>query len=280
MTTLESVFTLKSGCDMPVLGFGVYQSTDALSSCKTALKEGYRHIDTARVYKNEEACCAAVKFWKENGGTGDIFLTTKLVGRECPADKCKAAVEQSVERAAKYGLKWDLFLLHDPTAGPEKRLEAWRVLEDAVARGEIRAIGVSNFSDIHLEEFKKAGVKIKPDVNQIEVHPWCQQRGIVEYCKREGIVVQAYCPLVRTQRVDDPVLQAISKKHNKTWAQVLIRWSLQHGFSPLPKSDHPERIRENREVYNFKLDKEDMAELDALDEGRDGAISWNPTRHM
>ncbi|KAI0925448.1 hypothetical protein AcV7_005698 [Taiwanofungus camphoratus] len=126
----------------------------------------------------------------------------------------------------------------------------------------------------HLEEIREAGLDT-PAVNQIELHPFCQQRPIVDYCNEKGIVVQAYCPLVRGE-FGNPVLQEVAQKYNKDVAQILVRWSLQHGFSPLPKSSHPPRVVSNSELYDFALADEDMAKIDALDKGREGAVSWNP----
>ncbi|KAM0751197.1 Aldo/keto reductase [Meredithblackwellia eburnea MCA 4105] len=277
---INSTITLRNGSKLPVLGFGVYQSYVAAQSSKTALEQGYIHIDSARAYKNEAEVLDSVKKYKEAGGTSEIWLTTKVTGKEHPTEKCIAAVDDSVKKATDAGLSWDLFLLHDPTAGPEKRLQAWRVLEAKKDAGVLKTIGVSNFSDVHLEELKKAGVKYRPEINQIELHPWCQQKPIVEYCKKEGIVLQAYCPIVRGQRFTDPVLLSISNKINKTPAQVLIRWSLQKGYVPLPKSDTAERIAENAKVFGWELSEEDMSSLDALDEGAKGACSWNPVGHV
>ncbi|KAL8286876.1 hypothetical protein RQP46_003882 [Phenoliferia psychrophenolica] len=271
--SLSSTVALKSGGSMPLLGFGVYQSTQALASSSTALNEGYRHIDSARIYRNESEVVSSVAAWRKDGGKGDVWITSKVTGKEHATDKCVAAVEESVATAKAGGLQWDLFLLHDPTAGPEKRLQAWRVLEAAASDGKLKAIGVSNFSEIHLKEFKAAGVST-PEVNQIE------QKPIVNYCKSEGIIVQAYCPIVRGQRMDDPVLKAICEKTGKTGAQVLVRWSLQSGFVPLPKSDTPSRIAENAAVFDFELDEDSMAKLNALDLGKEGACSWNPVGHV
>ncbi|KAI5479680.1 aldo-keto reductase [Pseudohyphozyma bogoriensis] len=276
--TIASTVTLKGGAKLPLLGFGVYQSTAALASSRAALEAGYLHIDSARVYRNEvEVVTATAELIKKNP-EAKVWLTTKVTGKEHGTDKTDKAVEESVQRAKDAGLSWDLFLLHDPTAGPEKRLEAWRVLEQKQAEGKIRTIGVSNFSEVHLAEFAAAGVST-PEVNQIELHPWCQQQPIVDYCKQHGIVVEAYCPIVRGQRFEDPTLVEVAKKVGKTGAQVLIRWSLQKGYVPLPKSDTPSRIVDNAAVYDFELDDEAMAKLDALDEGAKGACSWNPVGH-
>ena len=154
-------------------------------------------------------------------------------------------------------------------------METYRALLASRDKGKIKSVGVSNYGVKHLEEIRQASLEA-PTVNQIELHPWCQQKPITEYCNKHDIVVQAYCPIVRGEKWGHPVLENLSKKHSVTAAQVLIRWSLQKGYVPLPKSTHEERIVENADVFKFELSSEDMASLDALDEGAGGAISWNP----
>ncbi|GAA5941369.1 hypothetical protein JCM1841_001508 [Sporobolomyces salmonicolor] len=274
--TLASTVELRSGAHMPRLGFGVFESKNAKASTAGALMNSYRHIDSARYYDNESAVCEAVKMFSEgtpNQGTGKVWLTTKVYGNEHGTEVTDKAVEESVARAKEHGLDWDLFLLHDPTAGPQKRLEAWKVLIQKRNEGKLRSIGVSNFSVKHLEQLKEAGCEL-PEVNQIELHPFLQQKPIVEYCQANNIVVQAYCPILRGQRFDDPTLQKLAKKHNVSVPQVLIRWSLQKGFVPLPKSDTPGRIQSNADVFDFELDASDMQAVEALDEG--SSVSWNP----
>ncbi|GAA5998663.1 aldo/keto reductase [Rhodotorula paludigena] len=274
--TLASTIKLRNGAQMPRLGFGAYQLKNGKASAAHALAMGYRHIDSARMYYNEDEVCFAVNKFSEhtpNEGTGKVWLTTKVTGSEHGTAKTAKAVDQSAEIAKKYGLKWDLFLLHDPTAGKEKRLEAWKVLLEKRDQGVIRTAGVSNFGVKHLEQIKEAGLEM-PEVNQIELHPFLQQKPIVEYCQKHDIVIEAYCPILRGQRFDDETLQKVSKKHDTSVAQVLIRWSLQKGYVPLPKSDTPARIQANADLFDFELDKDDMAALDALDEGK--PVSWNP----
>ncbi|GAA5865735.1 hypothetical protein JCM3774_004984 [Rhodotorula dairenensis] len=276
--TLSATVKLRNGSQMPRLGFGVFQSSNAKASTAHALAMGYRHIDSARYYHNEEEVCAAVQKFSEtmpNQGTGKVWLTTKVMGHEHGTEATRKAVDESVAIAAKYGLKWDLFLLHDPTAGKEKRLEAWKVLIEKRDAGAFQAIGVSNFGVEHLKQIEEAGLEV-PEVNQVELHPFAQQKPIVEYCEQRGIVIEAYCPILRGQRFDDPTLQKLAKKHDVSVPQILIRWSLQEGFVPLPKSDTPGRIQANADLENFELDPIDMQDLDALDEGARGAISWNP----
>ncbi|GAA5902775.1 hypothetical protein JCM8208_007061 [Rhodotorula glutinis] len=274
--TLASQIPLRRGAQLPRLGFGVFQSSNAKASTVHALAMGYRHIDSARYYKNEDEVCAAVHKFKDgtpNEGNGAVWLTTKVQGQEHGTAATAKAVDESAAIAKRYGLTWDLFLLHDPTAGKQKRLEAWKVLLEKRDQGVFKSAGVSNFGVRHLEEIKEAGLEL-PEVNQIELHPFLQQKPIVEYCEKEGIVVEAYCPILRGQRFDDPTLEKLAKKHDVSVAQILIRWSLQKGFVPLPKSDTPGRIQSNADLENFELDASDLGDLDKLDEGF--AVSWNP----
>ncbi|KAI9664845.1 MAG: hypothetical protein M1821_006293 [Bathelium mastoideum] len=166
----------------------------------------------------------------------------------------------------------DLFLIHSPHCGPQGRKTLWKALERAHKEGRAKAIGVSNFGVGHIEELKEYAEVWPPHVNQIELHPWCQQRKTVEYCQQHGIVVEAYCPLVRNEKANDETLLKIAKKYGKTTGQVLIRYSLQKGWVPLPKSDTPSRIEANADVYGFDLEQVDMEALDKLDQGDKGAI--------
>jgi len=255
---------------MPLLGLGVYQNNNCIPACEAALKHGYRHIDTAQVYRNEADVGRAVKESKIN--REEIFITTKVIQGSHGYSSTTSTVEASL---SKLGVSYiDLYLIHSPLSGREGRLETYRALLDKKNEGKIRSVGVSNYGVKHLEEIREAGMEV-PSVNQVELHPFCQQRPIVEYCKQYDIVVQAYCPIVRGD-FSNPVLQEVSKHANKHPSQVLIRWSLQKGFVPLPKSEKPERVVSNADVFDFELSQEDMAKLDALDKGDDGAISWNP----
>lgn len=219
--TIESTVALRNGIQMPRLQFGVYQSKSPVQSTTKALEAGYVAIDTARYYYNQAEVGEAVRDFKhKTGSSKGIWLTSKVFGSDHGTKRTDLAVEESITELVPSGQKWSLYLLHDATSGAQARLEAWRVLEDKVAEGKIGCAGVSNFSDKHLQQFKDAGVRSMPLVNQIELHPWCQQKPIVEYCQKEGIVVQAYCPLVRGQRMSDPTLQAVAKEVGKTPGQV------------------------------------------------------------
>ncbi|KAJ6594054.1 NADP-dependent oxidoreductase domain-containing protein [Mycena capillaripes] len=255
---------------MPLLGFGVYQNYDAKPSVLEALKAGYRHVDSAQVYRNEDAVGAAIQ---ESGlQRKELFITTKCVSKTHGYESTLKGVETSL---AKFKLDYiDLFLIHDPYSGTERRLATYKALLEAKAAGHIRSVGVSNYGVHHLEELKSHNFEM-PTVNQIELHPLCQQRPIVEYCKANSIVVQAYCPIIRG-KMDNDVITKIASKHNRDPAQILLRWSLQKGFVPLPKSATPSRIHSNAQLYDFELSEEEMFSLDALDRGKEGAISWNP----
>ncbi|EMD35717.1 hypothetical protein CERSUDRAFT_84824 [Gelatoporia subvermispora B] len=261
---------LSSGFNMPLLGLGVFRNNDCIPACLAALKHGYRHIDSARVYGNEADVGEAVR--RSGIPREQVFLTTKIVGYEHGYESTLRAVDDSLKL---FGVEYlDLFLIHDATSGRAKRSETWRALIKARDAGKLRSIGVSNFNVNHLEEIRSAGLET-PSVNQIELQPFCQQRPIVDYCKQHGIVVQTYCPLIKGQ-FSHPVLQEVARKYNKDVSHVLIRWSLQHGFSPLPKSEKPERVVSNADLYDFEITSEDMAKIDALDMGKEGAVSWNP----
>ncbi|KAJ3534435.1 hypothetical protein NM688_g7138 [Phlebia brevispora] len=202
----------------------------------------------------------------------DIFVTSKCISNTHGYEKTLKGVDTSLTKIP--GGYIVLFLIHNPHSGTKLRLETYKALLECRDAGKIRSVGVSNYGVHHLEEIEEARMEA-PTVNQIELHPLCQQKPIVEYCRQHNIVIEAYCPVIRG-RMDIPVLQEIAKKHTRDPGQILIRWSLQKGFVPLPKSATPSRIHSNAQVYDFELDDADMASLDALDKGKEGAISWNP----
>lgn len=253
---------------MPVLGFGVYQSPPGeptRAAVRHALAVGYRHIDTARIYDNEGDVGAAIR---ESGvPREEIFVTTKLWNSDHGFERAQKACDQSLKRL---GLDYvDLYLVHWPVA--KLRVETWRAMLALKAAGKARAVGVSNFTRRHLDELEGEA----PAVNQIELHPFLYPKDIVAACKERGIVVEAYSPLTRGEKLRDPRIAAIAKAVSRTPAQVLLRWSLQHGFVPLPKSVTPKRIDENAAVFDFELSPEQMKALDALDE--DLHTCWDPT---
>ncbi|KAI0942210.1 hypothetical protein AcW1_002894 [Taiwanofungus camphoratus] len=268
--SLASAVRLSSGHSMPLLGLGVFENDDCAPACTVALERGYRHIDSARYYNNEAQVGRAVR--ESAVPRTEVFVTSKIYHPDHGYGSTLEAVDASLRQ---FGFDYiDLYLIHSPLSGRETRLATWKALLDAQRAGKLRTVGVSNYGVKHLEEIREAGLDT-PAVNQIELHPFCQQRPIVDYCNEKGIVVQAYCPLVRGE-FGNPVLQEVAQKYNKDVAQILVRWSLQHGFSPLPKSSHPPRVVSNSELYDFAIAVEDMAKIDALDKGREGAVSWNP----
>ncbi|KAI7840058.1 hypothetical protein COHA_006189 [Chlorella ohadii] len=264
---------LNTGHLLPAIGLGVYRSAaggECYTACLSALRLGYRHIDTAQVYGNEQDVGRAVV---DSGLRRDeVFITSKLWTSNWGYDKARASIRQSLSELDTSYL--DLFLLHAP-GDPGARAETWRALEDAQKEGLIRSIGVSNFGIAHLQKLAETAV-VKPAVNQIELHPWLQWRDEVAFCQAEGIVMEAYSPLAKAQKLAEPTVAGIAQRLGVTPAQVLIRWSLQKGFVPLPKSNHAERQRTNLDVFRFELSDDDMAALDGLESGL--VTGWNPIR--
>ncbi|SNX87497.1 related to 2,5-diketo-D-gluconic acid reductase [Melanopsichium pennsylvanicum] len=275
--TLQSTYPLGDGVDMPVLGFGVYNSPADVTqkSVTTALNTGYRHIDSAQYYNNEKEVGDAVRAWcrESHASRRQVFVTTKIIAPKSTQEETLASLRKSVNNVNLDGYV-DCFLIHTPTSGPSGRAHLWSALKQLQSEGKTVVIGVSNYGVKHLVELIEKGEK--PAVNQIELHPWCQQRPIVEFCKKHDIVLQAYCPIVRGEHKDDKEVNKIADKHKVDWSQVLLRWSLQKGFVPLPKSDTPSRIASNADLYSFELDEEDIKVLDAKDQGAKGAVAPNP----
>ncbi|KZP01393.1 Aldo/keto reductase [Calocera viscosa TUFC12733] len=268
---IGSSIKLSTGYPMPRLGLGVYMNDDVGPACAAAFAAGYRHVDSALFYHNEEGVGEAVR--KSGIPRSKLFITSKVYSGRHGYEEAKDAVEESL---ASFEFDYlDLYLIHDPLSRKQKRLETWRALVEKQKEGKLRTIGVSNYGPQHLEEIRAAGLPT-PAVNQLELHPWCQQKPIVDYCNAHGIVVQAYTPLTRGKHFNDPALVKISKAHNKSPSQVLVRWSLQRGFVPLPKSADPERVKANSELYDFELSAEEMKALDDCDRGEAGALTWNP----
>ncbi|KAM4062139.1 aldo/keto reductase family protein [Hirsutella rhossiliensis] len=268
---MTDTVTLRNSVRAPQLGFGVYKSPPdvCVKSCQTALESGYRRIDTAQLYANEAQVGLAVK--QSKIPRADVFLATKILEAAGSVDRSYDKCVESVCKLDGDGYV-DQFLIHSPNAGEAQRREMWLALERLYEQGKTKSIGVSNFGIKHIEELKQYATVWPPHVNQIELHPWMQQREIVQYCRDHGIVVEAYCPLVRNTQAEDATLVRIADKHGVTPSRVLVRYCLQKGWVPLPKSDTPERIRANADVFGFDLDGDDMAALDGLDQGRAGAI--------
>lgn len=262
---------MNNGVEMPMLGVGTYMmgsGGEARRSVAWAIEAGYRLIDTATLYANERDVGEAVR--SSGVPRDELFVTTKLWNSDQGYTKAHAAFEMSF-RLLDIG-SIDLYLVH----WPDERLrrESWKALEEILADGRARAIGVSNYNIEHLEEMKSYA-KVWPAVNQVEFSPFLFQGELLDYCQGNGIVLQAYSPLTRGARLRDPVLTRISSKHGKTAAQVMIRWALQHGVSPIPKSSHRGRLQENADVFDFELDEDDMRALDSL--GYFVRMDWDPT---
>ena len=253
---------------IPQVGLGVWQASpeECRHAVAAALRIGYRHIDTARIYGNEADVGAAIR---DSGIPREtIFVTTKLWNDDQGYDSALRAFDASAKRL---GLDYvDLYLIHWPVPG--KRLDSWRALEKLHDDKRARMIGVSNFLVPHLTELL-AKARHKPHANQIELSPFLQRRDTVAMCQREGITLEAYSPLTRGKRLGHPVIQAIAAEVSRSPAQVLLRWSVQHGFVVLPKSVREERIRENF-TLDFTLSPEQMSRLDALEENL--ATGWDP----
>lgn len=310
--TLASTYKLPSGYEIPVLGYGVYQTPADIASdvVQHALKVGYRHVDSAVAYRNEAPSAEGIK--KSGIPREEVFFTTKIPPRSMNYENAKADIENTLKIT---GLGYvDLYILHSPYGGKQNRIGAWKALVEGVEAGKIRSIGVSNYGVHHLDELEeyikstdekegkgKGGVL---SINQIELHPWLARKDIVDWCQKRGVIVEAYSPLVQAQKLNDPLLVPLAKKYGKTTSQILLRWSLQkvrwhsschflvtfyslfyifdcavtnnftQGFVPLPKSVTKSRIEENAQIYDFELSEEEMQKLDT---GVYEPVCWDPT---
>lgn len=268
--SLADRLPLLDGRAMPVLGLGVWQASPAQTrtAVRDALNAGYRLLDTAKLYGNEAEVGEAVR--ASRVPREEIFVTTKLWNDDHGRDRSRSAFEASLRRL---GLDYvDLYLIHWP--GSDARVETWRTLIELAKDGRARSIGVSNFTVPHLEEII-AATSVVPVVNQVELHPFLRQDPVVEFCRAHAIRVEAYSPLARARRLNDPTLGAIARRCGRTPAQVMLRWSVQHGYIPIPKSIRPERIRENASIFDFELSAADMEAVDAL--GGSGRVAWDPS---
>ena len=258
--------TLNDGVAMPQLGFGVWQVPDAQAeqSVALALKAGYRSIDTAMLYRNEEGTGRAVH--ASDVPREDLFITTKLWNSDHGHDNTLRAFDESM---ARLGLDYlDLYLIHWPVPAQDLYLETWKAFEELLTEGRVRAIGVSNFPVDHLQRLID-NAEVVPAVNQIELHPYLAQAELRAFHAVHGIATEAWSPLGQGRGLlDDPALAPIAAKHGKTPAQVVIRWHLQLGNVVIPKSVTPSRITENIDVFGFQLDTDDLAAIGALDSGR------------
>lgn len=271
---------LNNSLEMPLLGLGVYKSQEGgevEQAIAWALEAGYRLIDTAAIYGNEGGVGRAVL--ASGLQREEVFVTTKLWNTDQGYESTLRAIDSSL---LNLNLPYvDLYLVHWPSAEEDrftminKREETWRAMEYILASGKVKAIGVSNYTIKHLEEMKKYANTL-PAVNQVEFHPFLYQKDLLEYCDNNNIILEAYAPLVKARKMDNESLTSIAQKYGKTNAQILIRWSLQKGCIPIPKSVKQERIKENINVFDFELSTEDEAVIDTLNE--DVHQSWNPEK--
>ncbi|OIK12123.1 glyoxal reductase [Bacillus sp. MUM 13] len=260
MNNINGTVTLNNGVEMPQLGFGVFKvenGDQTVESVKKALEAGYRAIDTAAIYGNEEGVGQAIR---ESGiPREELFITSKVWNDDQGYDSALAAYDASLKRL---GLEYlDLYLIHWP--GQDKYIDTWKALEKIYNDGRVKAIGVSNFHIHHLENLL-ASSEVTPVINQIELHPRLSQEEIREFCKKHDIKAEAWGPLGQGNLLEEPTISHIAEKHGKTPAQILIRWHLQHGIVVIPKSVTPSRIEQNAQVFDFELSMEEMNKIDAL----------------
>ncbi|MDN9009391.1 aldo/keto reductase [Brevibacillus laterosporus] len=263
---LQDTTTLHNGTKMPWFGIGVFkveEGSELVAAVKSAIKHGYRSIDTAAIYGNETSVGQAIRegIQEANISREDLFVTSKVWNADLGYEATLAAFETSLN---KLGLEYlDLYLIHWPVKGKYK--DAWRALEKLYKDGRVKAIGVSNFQIHHLEDLM-GKAEIKPMINQVEFHPYLTQKELITFCRTHDIQMEAWSPLMQGQLLDNPVLQEIADKHGKTVAQVILRWDLQHGVVTIPKSTKEHRIVENASVFDFELTQEEMDRIDALNQ--------------
>ena len=264
ITSMKDCTLLNNGLKMPWLGFGTWQIPDGKEvehSVRSALEIGYRSIDTAAAYENERGVGKAIR---ESGiPREDIFLTTKVWNDDQRERRTLAAFEESLQRLGTEYV--DLYLVHWPVKGCYQ--ETWQVMEEIHQSGRAKAIGVSNFMIHHLEDILSDS-QIVPAVNQIEFHPFLVQPELLKFCQEHQIQVEAWSPLMQGKIVNEPSVLRMAEKYQKTPAQIVLRWDLQHEVVTIPKSVRLDRIVENAQIFDFELSEVDMNVLDALDQGK------------
>ncbi|MBQ4869263.1 aldo/keto reductase [Priestia megaterium] len=266
MKNLQDTVTLHNGVKMPGFGLGVFkveEGPELLNAVKIAIKHGYRSIDTAAIYGNEEGVGRGIREGLKEAGISreNVFVTSKVWNADLGYDATIAAYETSLK---KLGLDYlDLYLIHWPVEGKYK--EAWRALETLYKEGKVKAIGVSNFQVHHLKDLME-DAKIKPVINQVEYHPRLTQKELQAFCEKHHIQLEAWSPLMQGELLNNEVLTEIANKHNKSVAQVILRWDVQNGIITIPKSTKEQRIVENASIFDFELTKEEIERIDELNQ--------------
>lgn len=268
MNNQKDVYKLANGVKIPCIGFGMWQTPDdrtGIDAVKSAIRAGYTHIDTAQAYGNEE--CVRIAIEECGADRSKLFITTKIWNNNHSYDLVMSSFEESLR---KLGTDYvDLLLIHWPNPAPfrsrwqEANAETWKAMEELYEAGKIRAIGISNFRKHHIDALLQTA-KIKPMVNQIRLCPGETQDEVVEYSRAQGMILEAYSPLGTGKIFDVPQMQKLADKYGKSIAQICIRWSLQRGYLPLPKSVTPSRIEENLKVFDFALEEADVQLIASL----------------
>lgn len=264
ITDLQGTFTLNNGTEMPYFGLGVYLSKDGqevINAVKWAVAEGYRHIDTASVYKNEDGVGEGIK--QCGVPRKDLFVVSKVWNSDQGYDSTLNAFEASLNRLDTDYL--DLYLIHWPVAGKYK--ETWKALERLYAEGRVNAIGVSNFMQHHLEDLMTSATVV-PMVNQMEFHPYLVQQDLIDFCNKNTIQYEAWSPMMQGKIFDMVEFRQLAEKYNKSVAQIVLRWDLQKGVVTIPKSSKKERIIANADIFDFQLSEEDVRLLDSMHRGQ------------
>lgn len=258
--SIQDTYMLANGVEIPVMGLGVYKNIDEKeleTAVSSALEFGYRHIDTAKVYKNEKGVGEAIK--KSGVPREEIFVTTKVWNTDQGYEKTLQAFDKSLEALDVDYI--DLYLIHWPMPGTYA--ETWKALEKLYKDGKVRAIGVSNFNPHHLQDIFN-NCEIKPMLNQVEYHPHLAQPELKKFCEAHDILLEAWSPLKRGRMFDEPLIVRLSEKYGKTPAQIILRWDVETGVSTIPKSVSRDRVRENGDIFDFELTAEEVWEITAL----------------
>lgn len=263
ITDIQGTFELHNGVHMPYFGLGTYQSDndqEAVDAVRWALDAGYRHVDTAAVYKNEEGVGQGIR--ESSVAREEVFVVSKVWNSDQGYESTLRAFEDSLKRLKLEYL--DLYLVHWPVAGSYK--DTWRAMEKLYAEGRIKAIGVSNFLQHHLEDLLQT-TEVVPMVNQMEFHPYLVQQGLVDFCTSKGIQYEAWSPFMQGKLFRLDICKELEQKYNKSAAQIILRWDLQKGVVTIPKSAKKERILANAAIFDFELTADEIAFLDSFDRG-------------